>query len=192
MNETINKPDFETLEFNGDLAIIKGKVWERGYTWDRHLRRLTRNVPAGVAELQECQSTAGNFMLKIAVMPSVARAEIEKCQYFDTVEAAAEAAEAFAWEIKVHGGFKWYQTACRADYKAWTAVLGKGDKAILSCNSGGEYHMKRDLSIQYGMSYEFTATRYDSGDSKLAVRSFAEAVAIAITLPTFMSALSAK
>jgi len=70
-------------------------------------------------------------------------------------------------------------------------VLGEGDTVELSCDNDGDYHMKRKISLCYGMSYEMSATRYDTGDGKYAVRTFAEAAAIAITLPSFLAVLGA-
>jgi hypothetical protein len=99
----------------------------------------------------------------------------------------------FAWEIKEHGGVKWYKTLSREDgYATWEAVLGEGDKVKLSCNKDGEYGMKREISLCYGHSYEMSSLRYDSGDNKHAVTTFAEAAAIAITLPSFLAVLGAR
>lgn len=191
MNETLIKPSFDTLEFVGYFVKLSGNDWARSqWTWD--IRPcLSRVVSAGLAEITESKGD-GSFMLKITAQPDVARAYIDTALFFDTVEAAAEAAEIFTWEVKELGGVKWHKTIQREDYSAWGAILGEGDKVSLSCNKDGEYHMNRNISPCRGKSYEMSALLYDSGDNKHAVRTFAEAAAIAITLPMFLSVLGAK
>jgi|APCry1669193181_1035450.scaffolds.fasta_scaffold09547_2 hypothetical protein len=198
MSASNSKTNFLTtgLELTGDrynkVAQIDGREWVTKY-WDTDsLRRLERTVSAGLAEISECHGTDGNFWLKMTVQPEVARAELSRIMFFENLLAAAETAEVFAWEVKEHGGVKWYRTDSREDgYTKWEAVLGEGDTVELYCDKGGDFHMKRDICICYGVSYEMTARRYDNGDSKHAVRTFAEAAAIAITLPSFLAVLGA-
>lgn len=189
---TTNKPNFEMLAVSGDFVSFVEKVWTCKW-WDMpSLRRLTRKVPAGWAEIIECLGTGGNFILKITVQPVISGRSVEITLFFDDVEAAAEAAEVFAWETKEHAGVRWYQTTGRDDYKVWQAVLSENDVARLCCGEDGEYHMVRNISLRSGESYEMSATRYDSHDGKHAVRTFAEAAAIAITLPSFLAVLGAR
>jgi len=198
MSESISKPDFKTsgLELTGDrykkIVQIGGREWAAKY-WDTDsLRQLERTVSAGLAEIKECQGTGGNFWLKMTVQPEVARAELSRIMFFENLLAAAEAAQEFAWEVKEQGGVKWYQTDSHEDgYTKWEAMLGEGDTVELYCDKDGDFHMKRDISICYGVSYEMTARRYDNGDSKHAVRTFAEAAAIVITIPSFLAVLGA-
>lgn len=201
MSESNNKPNFDTcgLEFTGDcVGFGEGKpgiknVWTRTW-WDSvGLRCLRRNVPAGLAKIRECRGTGGNFMLEINLQPEVERLEIQSTLFFETLLAAAEAAEVFVWEIKEQGGYKWYQTTCREDYAVWYAVVGEGDKAHVSCHKkNNEYHMKREISPRSGEWYEISAHRHDCGEDKHAVTTFAEAAAIAITLPAFLAVLGAQ
>ncbi|MDD5056566.1 MAG: hypothetical protein PHQ60_02235 [Sideroxydans sp.] len=195
MDAVTEKPTFKTsgLEFTGECtSFTDGLVWTRSL-WDfDHSRCLQRDVSAGKASIKECGGSGGNFMLNMRVLPDVPRADMEATLFFETARAAAEAAEAFAWTTKDHAGVMWYQTNCSDDgYTVWQAVLGEGDKVTLSHDKDGEYRMKRNISVCYGMSYEMSATRYDAGDTKLAVRTFEEAAAIAITLPSFLAILGA-
>lgn len=200
MSELNSKQNFATsgLELTGDrynqVTQIDGNEWAVKYWNIDSLRRLERTVSAGLAEIHEHLGvTEGGFWLKIAMQPEVKRAELSKTMLFETLLAATEAAESFTWKIKEHGGVSWYETASRDDgFTKWEAVLGEGDKAELHCNKDGEFHMKRDISVCYGVSYEMTASRYDNGDGKHAVRTFAEAAAIAITLPSFLAVLGAR
>ncbi len=50
--------------------------------------------------------------------------------------------------------------------------------AYLSCDKDGEYHMKRNIRLRIGENYEMAA--------KLGVRTFAEAAAFAISLPSIL------
>lgn len=189
---TTNKPNFETLEVTGDFVSFAEKVWTCHW-WDiPTLRRLSRKVSAGVAKITECLGTGGNFMLKITMRPEIASGGVEITLFFDDVEAAAEAAEVFAWETKEHAGVRWYQTTCRDDLNVWKAVLSERDVASLSCGKDGEYYMVRNISLRPGESYEMSANRYDFDNDKHAVRTFEEAAAIAITLPSFLAVLGAR
>lgn len=199
MSEPQDKPNFDTcgLEFTGDTVVIGvtdgvENVWIRTW-WDTNFSRvLRRNVPAGLAEISECRGSGGNFTLKIKIQPEVERLEIEATLFFETLLAAAEAAEVFEWKIKEQGGYKWYQTTCRDNYSAWHAVVCVGDRAQVSCNKEGEYHMKREISPRSGEWYEISAHRHSYGDEKHAITTFAEAAAIAITLPSFLAVLGAR
>ena len=80
-------------------------------------------------------------------------------------------------KILEHEGYRWHQTQCRNDgFCEWTAVIEEGDMAYLSCDKDGEFHMKRNIRLRIGENYEMVA--------KLGVRTFAEAAAFAISLPT--------
>lgn len=197
--KSTDKQNFATsgLELTGDkykeVVQIGGREWAAKH-WDHdYLRRLERTIPAGIAEIHECGGSGGNFYLKITVQPLPKRAALSVMMFFETPLAAAEAAEAFTWVIKEHGGVKWYQTASREDgFTEWKAVLGEGDTVELYCDKDGEFRMKRTINVRHGVSYEMSAHRYDNGDDKHAVRTFAEAAAIAITLPSFLAVLGAQ
>lgn len=197
--KSTDKQNFATsgLELTGDkykeVVQIGGREWAARH-WDLDsLRCLERTVPAGFAEIRECSGSGGNFYLQIKVQPSIKRVALSVTMFFETSLAAAEAAEAFTWVIKEHGGVKWYQTISREDgFAEWKAALGEGDTVELYCDKDGEFHMKRNINVCHGVSYEMTAHRYDIGDDKHAVRTFAEAAAIAITLPSFLAVLGAR
>ncbi|NNM68364.1 MAG: hypothetical protein HKM00_00045 [Gallionella sp.] len=182
--------DFSSIEVTGDgyikTALLNGVEWKT-FMWEYDFRSLIRDVPAGGARISECSND--RFMVKIEVQPSSERAAIEKCAFFDTLNKAAEFAESFVWEIKEQGGYKWYQIDNRDEYRSWIAVVGEGNTAVLSCYGNNEFHIKRNFWPRPGESYEINASRYDSCENKHAVRTFEEAAAIAITLPSFLAVL---
>jgi len=182
--------DFSSIETVGDgyvkTALLNEKEWKTNL-WKYDFRSLVRDVPAGRASIHECSND--RFIVKIEVQPSIERADIEKSAFFDTLSEAAEFAESFVWEIKEQGGFKWYRIDDRDEYRSWIAVVGEGNTAVLSCYGNNEFHIKRNFWPRSGESYEINASRYDSGDDKHAVRTFEEAAAIAIILPSFLAVL---
>lgn len=199
MSESNSKPNFAAsgLELSGErykeVVQIDGREWAAKFWEHDSLRRLERTVSAGLAEIHESSGTGVNFRLEVTVQPEVKRAALSKMMFFETLLDAAEAAESFTWKIKEHGGVRWYETASRDDgFTQWEAVLGEGDKAELYSNKDGEFNMKRDINVCHGVSYEMKACRYDNGDDKHAVRTFAEAAAIAITLSSFLAVLGAR
>ena len=188
-----NALTFSTLEVTGDgynkIALLNGKEWETSL-WDySSSRRLERSVPGGEATISE--STDGKFRVGIEMRPHVARARVEKA-FFGTLLECADFAEAFSWVIKEHAGYRWHRMREDIEYISWVAVVGVGDVVTLSLNKDGEFYIKRNISPRAGESYEFTALRYDSDDNKHAVRTFEEAAAIAIHLPSFLSMLGAS
>lgn len=182
--------DFSSIEITGDgytkTALLNDKEWKPNL-WEYDFRSLVRDVPAGRAKIHE--SSNNRFMVKIEVQPSVERASIENATFFETLSEAAEFAESFVWEIKEQGGYKWYQIDIRDEYRSWIAVVGEGNTAVLSCYGNNEFHIKRNFWPRSGESYEINASRYDSGENKHAVRTFEEAAAIAIALPSFLAVL---
>lgn len=190
MNTDARDLDFSSIEITGDgyikTVLLNGKEWTTSM-WEYDFRSLTRDVPAGRAKIHE--SSNDRFMVKIEVQPSIERAYIENATFFETLREAAEFAETFVWEIKEQGGYKWYQTSDRDEYRSWIAVVGEGNTAVLSCYGNNEFHIKRNFWPRPGESYEINASHYDSGENKHAVRTFEEAAAIAITLPSFLAVL---
>lgn len=181
---------FSSIEITGDgyvkTALLNGKEWNTSL-WEYDCRSLTRDVPAGRANIRECHDD--RFTVNIEAQHSKERATIEKCAVVDTLNKASEFAESFVWEIKEQGGYKWYQIDNRDEYRSWIAVLGDGNTAVLSCYGNNEFHIKRNFWPRFGESYEINVSRYDSGENKHAVRTFAEAAAIAITAPSFLAVL---
>jgi len=182
--------DFSSIEIVGDgyikTALLNGVEWKTSM-WEYDFRYLTRDVPAGRARIHE--SSNDRFMVKIEVQPCIERTSIENATFFDTLSEAAEFAESFVWEIKEQGGYKWYQIDNRDACRSWIAVVGEGNTAVLSCYGNNEFHIKRNFWPRLGESYEINASRYDSGENKHAVRTFEEAAAIAITVPSFLAVL---
>lgn len=191
MNQTEATLNFDTIELTGDgyakITQLNGNEWKT-YLWGYSSRGLRRNVLGGEASISE--SSNGKFMVQIEVQPCVARARLEKT-FWGTLLEAVEFAETFTWEIKEHAGYRWYKTSDRTETCSWVAVIGEGNTASLFCGGDGEYYMKRNISPRSGECYEICANRYDSSDSKHAVRTFEEAAAIVIALPSFLSVLGA-
>jgi hypothetical protein len=198
MSEVNSKPNFSTsglviIDDGYNKSVqIHDREWKAKFWGTDSLRRLESTVLAGVAEISECLGTGGNFKLEIKAQPEVARAKISKTMYFEYSLDAAEAAESFAWEIKEHGGYKWYLTTRRDDYAVWHAVVGEGDIAIVSSNKDGEFYMKREIAPRDSEWYEITAHRHSLGEDKHAITTFSEAAAIAITLPSFLAVLGSR
>ncbi|MDN7533952.1 hypothetical protein [Burkholderia orbicola] len=163
------------------VTLLNGQPWEMTW-WDSPLlRHLSRVVPGGAAQIKEWQS--GRFGLEV-VHPELTRVGERHHQTFDTLGAAAEAAERFEWQTREHAGLIWY--AVDADSRQWVAVLSDVDHAVVHQFDDGRYSMKRWLSPRAGETYEISASRHPSGDADISVRTFAEAAAIALTLPTFV------
>lgn len=188
---TKTEPTFATLELVADswqkFVQLNGQRWD-AWSWDSDLiRHLHRDVPAGAAEIKE--RADGRYFLEMK-LPNVVRAQIVRHATFDTLLAAAVAAESFVWETIEHAGRSWYVTGDQQ----WTCNLGDGDIAIISQYSSGDggFYMKRQISPRPGVSYEITANHYDATDGNNAVRSFAEAAAIVLTLPAYLAVLGAK
>lgn len=176
-----------TVEGYKKTVHLGGKPWGVLW-WEESFRRLYRDVQAGRAEVQESGQGRG-FTLEI-VSPSAARTSI-KCRHkYPTLESAVTAAEVFFWDVRNHAGVSWYAT--REDH--WIAVLGEGDSAeIFQVGDEKRFVIKRSISPRWGEAYEISVSRYDrDGDegTKLAVTTFEEAAAIALTLPTYLSALA--
>lgn len=185
MNTDTDKLRFATLSGDGNgFIVLNGRQWRMRF-WDSDsLRTLVSDVPAGKAEIFELRD--GKFRLGLSI-PGFTRAAIERNESFDDLAAAANAADVFEWQTKVLAGFTWYSTR----EGTWLAVLGDGDTAVVTQFDDGHYHMQRRLSPRDGESYEISASRWESGDSDLRVKTFAEAAAIVVTLPAFLSILGA-
>ena len=189
---TPSDPTFSTLELTGphwkSSTELNGQPWD-AWSWDSpYSRQLQRVVSAGVATIRE--RTDGKYAVEIN-LPDVVRAQIAHLAIFDSLRSAAEGAETFAWETIEHAGKSWYVTGDRQ----WTCYLGEGDIAVVSQYSSGDgvtFYMKRQISPRPGVSYEMTANHYDVTDHNHAVRTFAEAAAIALTMPAYLSVLAAK
>lgn len=183
---------FSSLTPSGDgwcrIVEINGTEWQTLFWDDCSLRQLQRTVPSGQATIRENQG--GSFYLKIE-LAGLVRANIERSENFDNLHSAVAAAESFTWETKEHAGITWYAT----HQQQWAAYLGEGDKAEIGRYSSGRegtYYMKREISPRNGESYEMRAVRYDYGDDKHAVKTFEEAAAIVVTLPSFLAVLGSK
>ncbi|WP_175896356.1 hypothetical protein [Burkholderia cepacia] len=167
------------------VTLLNGQPWEMTW-WDSPtLRHLSRDVPGGMAQIKEWRD--GRFALEVAHPELTRVGERHRGQTFDTLVAAAEAAERFEWQTREHAGLTWY--AVDADSRQWVAVLSDVDHAVVHQFDDGRYSMKRWLSPRAGETYEISASRYQSGDADMSVRTFAEAAAIALTLPTFVGML---
>lgn len=189
--------ELKSLNFVGDgyykTTVLNGREWGSFLFSDDSAPELNREVKAGSARLCVCHGTGGNFMVKLSTAGNARR--IETTLFFDTLLAAVDAAESYEWVTRDHAGLVWYQTSTPgADYENWQAMLGVGDFAEISCRVDEErWFMKRVISPRAGESYEISANRWDNGeDNKHAVKTFAEAAAIAITLPSFLSVLGAR
>ncbi|WP_321883852.1 hypothetical protein [Burkholderia cepacia] len=167
------------------VTLINGNAWEMIW-WDSpSVRNLRREVPSGQAQISEWRD--GRFVLTF-VDPKLKKVGVtHRGQTLETLAAAAAAAENFAWETREHGGLTWY--AIDPDGREWVAVLSDTDHAVVHQYDDGRYSMKRILSPRAGETYEIAASRYPSVDTDISVRTFAEAAAIALTLPTFVGML---
>lgn len=187
---TMNTLTFDTLTFDtltpsGDGNIrpveIDGHVWEATF-WGYSFRNLRRELPAGCAQVMECNQ---GFRLEVN-LPCEARTPIKYSLQYQTLEAAVAAAGTFSWDVRDHAGVSWYQTGA----SCWGAILGDGDYAEVIQNDHG-FVIRRRISPRWGESYEIFVNRYDCADStNMAVKTFEEAVAIALTLPSYLSALA--
>lgn len=189
LNESQVTLTFDTLELSAGTwktgVDIAGRPWQVMF-WDMpNLRELQRDVPAGLASIRE--RSDGKYFLEVRLQ-GVVRVDVARHQVLDDLLAAVEAAEAFVWPEIVQAGRTWY---CTGD-EQWSAIFGEGDLATISKYSGDDaFYVKRQISPRPGVSYELTAHFHDLGDTKTAVRSFAEAAGIATTLPSFLSVLGA-
>lgn len=184
---------FDSLNLVADgwrqVVNIDGQSWTASYFGKEYggsMREIRRQVPAGDAVISERGD--GTFWMIIS-LPNVVRGEIKNGQPFPSLKEAAAVAESYAWEIVEHAGNRWYRSR-----SSWSAILGDGDIAtIAQYENDPKFYMKRNISPRHGENYEMTATRYDLGESdKHAVTTFAEAAAIAVTLPAFLAALGSK
>lgn len=195
MKDNTIPPAFAALEFVGEggnkTTVLSGAEWKQ-HLWGC-INHLERAVPAGHAELS-CAYNGEGFNLKIRLMPDTERANIECNLEFQTLDESAEAAETFTWQTREQGGHTWYQTrSSENSYEVWKTVMGEGDIAEVSTDKKeGRFNMERDISLCWGNSFTLRNSRYDNGDNKQAVRTFAEAAAIAVTMPSFLAVLGAR
>jgi len=128
---------------------------------------------------------------RIQKQPGAAKECMGMSRLCDTLLAQAVLVKEFAWDITEHGGYKWYQTQCRADgFRAWAAVIGECDIAYLSCDKYGDFNVKRNFCIRFGESFEMVEIHNTSGDTRCGLRTFAEAAAFAIRLPSILWGLA--
>lgn len=147
--------------------------------------RLNREVPGGRAEIWGVSK--GKFGLSIT-LNGVVRVRLTRIEYFADISSAAAAADEFVWKTIEHAGQVWYEVGDRH----WIAVLGEGHEAeIVQHGKGDDFSMSLKICPAYGESYELKAIRYDADQSR-AVRTFEEAAAIVLTLPTYIATLMAK
>jgi hypothetical protein len=171
-----------------DLPVtLEGTVWQARWMHTRTLRQLRRDVPAGTAKIVE--ANAGRYVLEIRLAPESA---IARDGVFDTLEAAAHAAEIFAWDMREQAGLAWYVVGnlATSDSTFWKACVreteaGLRDHVEVTRHGDGHYAMRRQVDVRDGESYEVTTRRWN----EKVVTDFAEACAIAVTLPTFVAAL---
>lgn len=149
--------------------------------------RLNREVPGGKAEIWGVRDGDEKIGLSIT-LSNVARVHLTRTEYFADICSAAAAADSFVWKTIEHAGQLWYEVGERH----WMAVLGEGHEAeIYQYGKGDDFSMSLKICPAYGESYEIKATRYDADHSR-AVRTFEEAAAIVLTLPTYITTLMAK
>ncbi|MCO8402765.1 hypothetical protein ABEG10_38275 (plasmid) [Burkholderia cenocepacia] len=179
------EPAAGTGYLGSPVTLINGHAWEMIW-WDSpSLRHLRREVPAGEAQISEWRD--GRFGLT-HVHPKLQHAELRHSgRTYDTLAAAAAAGESFAWQTREHAGLTWY--AIDPDARLWVAELSDADHAVVHQHDDGRYSMKRRLSPRAGETYEISASRRQSADADISVKTFAEAAAIALTLPTFVGML---
>ncbi|WP_175924558.1 hypothetical protein [Burkholderia latens] len=172
------EPAAGTGYLGSPVTLINGHAREMIW-WDTpSLRHLRREVPAGEAQISEWRD--GRFGLA-HLHPKLKKLGVShRGETFDTLAAAAAAAESFAWQTREHAGLTWY--AIDSDGHEWVAVLSDTDHAVVHQHGDGRYSMKRLLSPRAGETYEISASRHQSGDADISVKTFAEAAAIALTL----------
>jgi len=185
-----NSLDFNSLAVPAEdswrhTVEIAGHVWAPKF-WDSpSIRNLVREVPAGHAEIYERGD--GKFRLQIYLGGAGGR-NVSKTLIFADLNEASREAEAFQWEMLDHAGYRWYSTGS----DSWTAIVSERDTAVIWKSQHVEsFQVKRNISPRPGVNFELSATYSDAGDTKESIRSFAEAAAIAITLPSFLSVLGA-
>ncbi|MCW3632812.1 hypothetical protein [Burkholderia cenocepacia] len=167
------------------ITLINGQPWEMAWWHTSSLRCLARAVPSGSAHITETRT--GKFGIELSRLEFDWVGVRHRGQMFDTLAAAAAAAESFAWQTREHAGLTWY--AIDTDSREWVAVLSETDHAVVNHYDNDTYAMKRVLTPRDGESYEISANRYRVADVDPSVRTFAEAAAIALTLPTFVGML---
>lgn len=194
VNASAVQDSTERLSF-ASLSVKAGSAWNtpvelagqqwRAVFWESPLiRKLVRSAPAGEAEINERGD--GQYLVAIR-LPGARHTGLAKTFVQADLLEAARMVEAFQWEFIEHAGHRWYLTGDRA----WTAVLGDGDSATVWQSTDQTFFVKRNLSPRKGVHYEMTATFTDVGEAQVAIRTFAEAAAIAVTLPTFLAVLGA-
>lgn len=167
MDFTSSQLTFESLPSDGSgVAMLNGQLWKMRLWACDDIRKLERDVPAGVAQIT--QGRNGKIWHRLAVPDAFQRATIERSLAFDNLMTALEAAEAFRWDVRELARARLYATGART----WTTVLGDGDTANVTQHEDGTFGMKRQIYTRYGKSYETTASRYKSGESDHSVRAF--------------------
>lgn len=163
------------------FAEIRGQRWEAIHWSKGEIWYLKRQVKGGSARLEHWQN---GFNAQV-ILVSPERTTIDWRMTFPTLEEAAAAAENYEWEIRKQAGLDWYQTG----EEHWEAAIGEGDQAevyVYGSDSDKRFGCKRKVCPKPGESYEIEANRW--GDQS--INSFETAVAVALTLPTYVMALT--
>ncbi|QVN18946.1 hypothetical protein [Burkholderia pyrrocinia] len=170
---------------------LAGATWNAWFFDTPSLRRLTRDVTAGKADIREWSRPVGNGGFHLTVTHPRC-SHVKRSSRHESLADAAVAAEAFRWEIREHADLTWYVEHLSVS-STWTAILADDEQSVrdvvvVSKTFDGIYNVSRKVSPRSGASYEVSFSHY--GDQ--AVRSFEEAVAIVLTLPTFVATLATK
>lgn len=169
-------------------VTILGEEWFCCWFDNKNLRYIARGNEIGRFAIKEAAD--GKYLLNIVYLSGFERVSIEFSQWFETLEDAIQFSGTFHWEKHECGGREWIKLGDGL-YPRWVTVFGHGDLGVI-LGRGGDYSMKRELCPRFGESYEISCTRYKSGENDMAVRTFNEAAAIVMTMPTYLSALASQ
>lgn len=190
MPEAVQILTFDSLPVHGhhprQHTEIDGLEWHLSFWGNVNYRSLQRELVGCRAEINEV--LGGRYILKIR-RPAGEGMTVDYTANFDGLATAVAAADAFVWETRDQGGITWYRTGERS----YTAVLGPGDTAEIGDLAGdGRWSISRSISPRRGEIYKIDVIRYDGSAGDLSVRGFAEAAAIATTIPKYLSVLAAR
>jgi hypothetical protein len=188
MSEVDSKLDFSTLEFVSDngrkTTTIGGIEWEQWF-WDiPFMRCLRARVQAGIAQIKDNKEY---FFVEIS--KELVRCEINMWIKQSTLAEAVEFTKNYSWEVKEHAELDWHKTRDDDDLITYRAVIGDGDLVEVDYwKRDNRFSVARKIRPNGNEFFELKADR--SGE--FAITSFAEAAAIAITLPQFLAVLGAR